>query len=377
MRKAKAELLRQEAELSNLLKRQEVEREMERQIAGMKAQEEELRSRIALLTAEGEIEKAKVVDEFYEALECSKRTTKAELKPVWTEKARLSLPPTKQPHNGSNVKNGDSRQAGRNELKSEPNPSAEPWDPGPPRNVTSSGGLTRSQQLQQLLTQQQEALQLMAVSIQQGFEMPKRELLTFDGNPLNYWLFINNFEVNIALNRVWTVDTLCLPLGSPPTKEDTSKWPQLNGIDFPRTQSDKVSALIGSDVPEAHWVCDQRRGRRGQPYAVCTPLGWTLMGPLNSFDRDCFSVNFVRYDDEMLHRQMESMFRSDFNEPMITSKVAMSVEDQRALTQMESSVKLVNGHYQLGLPWKHDTVNLPNNREFAMGRSCYLKKRFQ
>ena len=38
----------------------------------------------------------------------------------------------------------------------------------------------------------------MAVSIQQGFEMPKRELLTFDGNPLNYWLFINNFEVNIA-----------------------------------------------------------------------------------------------------------------------------------------------------------------------------------
>jgi len=28
--------------------------------------------------------------------------------------------------------------------------------------------------------------------------MPKRELLTFDGNPLNYWLFINNFEVNIV-----------------------------------------------------------------------------------------------------------------------------------------------------------------------------------
>ena len=70
-RKAKAELLRRDVELrSNLLKRQEVEREMEQQIAGMKAQEEELRRRIALLTAEGEIEKAKVVDEFYEASEC-------------------------------------------------------------------------------------------------------------------------------------------------------------------------------------------------------------------------------------------------------------------------------------------------------------------
>ena len=39
---------------------------------------------------------------------------------------------------------------------------------------------------------------MMAFSIQQGFEMPKRELLTFDGNPLNYWLFVNNFEVNIT-----------------------------------------------------------------------------------------------------------------------------------------------------------------------------------
>ena len=55
---------------------------MERKIAGMKVQEEEFRRRIALLAAEGEIEKAKVVDKFYEASEYSKRSTKAELKPV-------------------------------------------------------------------------------------------------------------------------------------------------------------------------------------------------------------------------------------------------------------------------------------------------------
>ena len=32
----------------------------------------------------------------------------------------------------------------------------------------------------------------------EGFILPKRELLTFDGNPLNYWRFVNNFETNIA-----------------------------------------------------------------------------------------------------------------------------------------------------------------------------------
>lgn len=74
---------------------------------------------------------------------------------------------------------------------------------------------------------------------------------------------------------------------------------------------------------------------------------------------------------------MENMFRSDFNEFIITSKVAMPVEDQRALRQMESSVNLVNGHSQLGLLWKHNTVNLPNNREFVLERLRYLKKRFQ
>ena len=101
------------------------------------------------------------------------------------------------------------------------------------------------------------------------------------------------------------------------------------------------------------------------------------MGPLNLCVRDCFNVNFVRFDDETLHQQIESIFRSDFNEPMISSKVAMSVEDQRVLLQMENSVKLVKGYYQLGLPWRHKSVNLPNNREFAMRKLCYLKERFQ
>lgn len=68
------------------------------------------------------------------------------------------------------------------------------------------------------------------------------------------------------------------------------------------------------------------------------------MGPLNSGERRCSSVNFVRYDDEMLHQQIERMFRNDFNEPMVDSTIAMSVEDRRALTQMEDSVKIVNGY---------------------------------
>lgn len=78
------------------------------------------------------------------------------------------------------------------------NPGAQPCNPGTPQNTIGARHLTGFHQLQGILTQQQEALQLMAHTIRQGFEMLKRELLTFDSNPLNYWLFIDNFEVNIA-----------------------------------------------------------------------------------------------------------------------------------------------------------------------------------
>lgn len=63
-RKAKAELLHCEVELKNLLKHQEMECEMERQIAKVKIQEDELKCRIALLTAEGEKRKLRLLTSF-------------------------------------------------------------------------------------------------------------------------------------------------------------------------------------------------------------------------------------------------------------------------------------------------------------------------
>jgi hypothetical protein len=39
-------------------------------------------------------------------------------------------------------------------------------------------------------------------------------------------------------------------------------------------------------------------------------------------------------------------------------------------------VEFVNGHYQVGLPWKYDLVELLNNRSMAEKRVNLLKKRF-
>ena len=51
----------------------------------------------------------------------------------------------------------------------------------------------------------------------------------------------------------------------------------------------------------------------------------------------------------------------------------MSLEDQRALLIMESSVKKVGNHYELGLPWRNGKPALPNNREMVKKRLVSLK----
>ena len=55
--------------------------------------------------------------------------------------------------------------------------------------------------VQQVFQQQQEMLKMIAStigsSISKGFEMPRRDYLTFDGNPLSYPSFIENFKTNV------------------------------------------------------------------------------------------------------------------------------------------------------------------------------------
>ena len=90
------------------------------------------------------------------------------------------------------------------------------------------------------------------------------------------------------------------------------------------------------------------------------------MGPLNSCANNCFSVNFVRHDDAILHQQMERMFRNDFNEPMVASKTAMYVEDNRALAQ--------NGSFSEDREWSLST-GVTVEKEVCMpskqSRICY------
>ena len=161
-------------------------------------------------------------------------------------------------------------------------------------------------------------------------------------------LTINSINGNSSLEvpRAWTVDHLNISERSIPRDGDVDKWPHLSGIELPEIENKEVRVLIGCNVPEAFWVLEERRGGKGEPVAICSLLGWTLIGPTERVDEESsFNVNFVHLEDEGEHsdrallQQVKNFWKCDFTDSLSSSKVAMSVEDERALRIMEGKCR--------------------------------------
>ena len=64
----------------------------------------------------------------------------------------------------------------------------------------------------------------MALTIKQGFALPKKELSVFDGDPLDYWNFIKSFENSIVCNAASESEKLMYLLQyTPGVAKDTIK----------------------------------------------------------------------------------------------------------------------------------------------------------
>ena len=83
----------------------------------------------------------------------------------------------------------------------------------------------------------------------------------------------------------------------------------------------------------------------------------------------------LRAQNEELNQQLERLWKTDFENSEVETRVSASVEDKRALEVMERTLKMVDGHYQVALPWRYYPPYLPNNRVVAERRGLLLKKR--
>ena len=206
------------------------------------------------------------------------------------------------------------------------------------------------------------------------------------GNPasthhgLTFSLNVASLEGNtsITLPKVFSLDDIPIRPNLIPAKNTLKEMSHLSDLSFPCLQGASVTLLIGADVPELFCPLSVRKGRRGQPVAIETPLGWSLLGPslVPSAAGNC-SINFVKHQTSDVEQLVQRLWANDFGDGTSVLNRPFSREDRVMLNVLEETVAIKNGHYYLPLPWKSEATTLPDNRELAVRRLSHLKKRLQ
>lgn len=179
------------------------------------------------------------------------------------------------------------------------------------------------------------------------------------------------------LPGIYTQKSVPVHKGNIPHQTDINRWPHLKKIRLPEIDSE-IELLIGLDMPQALEPLDVIRSVGDGPYVVRTMLGWMVNGPLGGKNNDAqeeseISVNRISVVKLDL---LEQQFKIDFPE-CVSDDQEPSKEDKQFLDSVTKSVKLVNGHYCIGLSLKEQEICMPDNRIMAEQRVLKLKRIFK
>lgn len=181
------------------------------------------------------------------------------------------------------------------------------------------------------------------------------------------------------LPKVYTKDKMPVNHDHIPTKKEISRWSHLSHV--PLTDVDaEIGLLLGSNVPDAFAPYDVVTGPSGSPHATKTRLGWIVWNVLREGETRTHDVNRVTIEqycecDMKLEELVKASINSDFPERAIEDKKEHSVEDKKFLSQVGGSISHENGHYSIGLPFRDNSVNLPNNMIQGQQRLESLKRK--
>ena len=181
----------------------------------------------------------------------------------------------------------------------------------------------------------------------------------------------------VNVKSAWAVKDLTIPLKHTRVTKSLEQWPHLKYVYFPEVERKKISALLGTNVQEAFIPLEVKKGKPNEPLAIKSCIGWSILGG-SSARQACrgVQVNLISGDVSLSH-QLEEFWKIELYGTTLGVSKAMSVEDRRALKQIDYSICKVDGHYQMALLWKDDNPALPYNRALAKARLQHLKRRFE
>ena len=194
----------------------------------------------------------------------------------------------------------------------------------------------------------------------------------------------------IDLPRSYTRDEIPADHRQIPTPDLINQWTHLSEVakKIPEFEPHlEIGLLIGSNCPAALEPLEVVPCQSDGPYALRLRHGWTVSGPLQiktEHDGDRIIANRITIREVETQKEIIApksllrMLEMDFNDHTV-SKVpderGPSQEDKRFLNVVEKETKIVDGHYQVPLPFRHNDVIMPNNKEQAIKRANWQKKK--
>ena len=103
-------------------------------------------------------------------------------------------------------------------------------------------------------------------------------------------------------------------------------------------------------------------------------LGWMLLGPSAAQEYSAVRCNKLSVDDAELKEQISRLFALEFDDGAEEGR-RTSLVDEQAVSYVNNSLVMKDGHYEVGPPWKSDPCGIPNNKPLADRRAAHLRKR--
>ena len=179
-------------------------------------------------------------------------------------------------------------------------------------------------------------------------------------------------STTFTAGQAFVVESLHIPSRTIDWPSIKQKWDHLKGLPIQKFDSEDVGLLIGVDIAGALKQIETREPTNTDgPLAVRFPLGWTVMGNFNAEthqpEKAVHQVS-EETDQQIHHTWLKDQFASAAERSQFHTD-----QEKRAMSILQSTIRLVQGHFEVGLLWKSDDRQLPDNRTEAL-RNLYANQ---
>ncbi|XP_043220101.1 uncharacterized protein LOC122380753 [Amphibalanus amphitrite] len=156
--------------------------------------------------------------------------------------------------------------------------------------------------------------------------------------------------------------------------KNVSKFKHLEGLKIPDISSGTVEVLLGANVLEAVLQREARVGAPGEPVAIRTAFGWSLTGSLTGVVpehvREAMFVSTLRGQEQ--HDLSDWWTTESFGTR--ATEPALTPDEKRAMDILEKTTQHRGDKYEVGLLWRDEEAELPDNYTMAHSRLRSLER---